>query len=196
MTTPKPPHARRNRWLLLAFLATFIVPIVVGQLAYDGGWFRGGQTNHGELIDPPMTRDAMTWQVQKPDAPALSERWWVVYQLPRQCGLSCQQSLIALPRMHESIGRERQRLGILLVLPADQASLPAWLPVDLVEAPYVQWVRAGATSTLTDDTWFVMDPMGWMMLRYGIPESEAAAILRAQDVLDDLVKLLKVSRIG
>lgn len=207
MSTSVKPVARRNRWLLLAFLASFIVPIAIGQLAYDGGWFRGGQTNHGELISPPLARETLAWQLRKPVisattmdvVPALAARWWVVYPLPEQCNLACEQSLHALPRMHESIGRERERLGVLLVLPAGQSTPPSWLPTEFANAPYVQWVSASASAGVTvlnSDTWYVMDPMGWIMLRYAIPSEEAAAILRAQDVLDDLVKLLKVSRIG
>ncbi|MEO6698628.1 MAG: hypothetical protein ABIR53_03550 [Paraperlucidibaca sp.] len=200
MSTASKPVARRNRWLLLGFLASFIVPIVIGQLAYDGSWFRGGQTNKGELISPPIARDGLAWQLGNVAAPALDVRWWVVYALPEQCLQACEQSLQALPRMHESIGRERERLGILLVLPAGQTSLPSWLPVTLTQADYVQWVSASdasiTTPLLANDSWYVMDPMGWIMLRYAIPTEEAPAILRAQDLLDDLAKLLKVSRIG
>lgn len=195
MSNANKPVARRNRWLLVGFLATFIVPIVVGQLAYDGSWFRGGQTNKGELISPPLNHSALGWKSDHSES--LAGRWWVVYVLPEQCLQACQQSLQALPRMHESIGRERERLGILLVLPAGQVALPSWLPPALKEADYVHWVTSTSTaSALADAHWYVMDPMGWIMLRYAIPSLEAEAILRAQDVLDDLTKLLKVSRIG
>jgi hypothetical protein len=200
MSTSNKPMARRNRWLLVGFLASFILPIAIGQLAYDGSWFRGGQTNKGELISPPIARDGLAWQLGNTAAPVLDTRWWVVYVLPERCLQACEQSLQALPSMHKSIGRERERLGILLVLPAGQKSLPSWLPLALTDANYVQWVSAPVASStkplLANDSWYVMDPMGWIMLRYVIPTEEAPAILRAQDLLDDLAKLLKVSRIG
>jgi|TARA_R110001599_G_scaffold67997_3_gene191681 hypothetical protein len=197
MSKQKKPVARRNRWLLLGFLATFIVPIIVGQLAYDGSWFRGGQTNKGELINPPLATSNYGWQTKNADAPALDARWWVVYALPESCNAACQQSIQALPRMHESIGRERERMGILLVAAEGQKVLPEWLPESLSNADFVQWVTPTVSgSALTQDSWYIMDPMGWMMLRYAIPSEEAPAILRAQELLDDLLKLLKASRIG
>lgn len=200
MSTQNKPTARRNRWLLLGFLASFILPIVIGQMAYDGAWFSGGQTNKGDLLTPPMSRDGLAWQQHHAEGPELSSRWWVVYALPARCDAACEQSLQALPRLHESIGRERERLGILLVLAPGQTVPPSWLPETLSAAAFVQWVSAPATpqgsAALADDSWYVMDPMGWLMLRYVIPADEAPAILRAQDLLDDLTKLLKVSRIG
>ncbi len=197
MSKQNKPLARRNRWLLLGFLATFIVPIIVGQLAYDGSWFRGGQTNKGELINPPLASSSFGWQSKNTHAPALDARWWVVYALPERCNAVCQQSLQALPRMHESIGRERERMGILLVAAEVQQALPEWLPESLSRANFVQWVVPTVSgSALTQGQWYIMDPMGWMMLRYAIPSEEAPAILRAQDLLDDLLKLLKASRIG
>ena len=197
MSKQKKLVARRNRWLLLGFLATFIVPIIVGQLAYDGSWFRGGQTNKGELINPPLASSTYGWQTRNANAPALDARWWVVYVLPESCNAACQQSIQALPRMHESIGRERDRMGILLVAAEGQIALPDWLPESLSNADFVQWVTPNVSgSTLMQNRWYIMDPMGWMMLRYAIPDEEAPAILRAQELLDDLSKLLKASRIG
>lgn len=45
---------RKNRLILVLLIASFIVPFVLGDLAYRFGWYKGGQTNHGELISPPV----------------------------------------------------------------------------------------------------------------------------------------------
>ena len=44
--------------------------------------------------------------------------------------------------------------------------------------------------------WMIMDPQGWVMLRYEPPLTAPDALISAQNLLDDLKKLLKASRIG
>ena len=43
---------------------------------------------------------------------------------------------------------------------------------------------------------FIMDTMGWIMLMYAPEPDEASSVVKAEDILNDLKKLLKASRIG
>lgn len=187
--SPQAKPARR-RWVVVVLVFSFVLPFVLGQLAYDLGWFSGGATNKGTLLSPPLALSELV----APEPP-LQGRWWLVYVEPRQCDQACRQSHEALPRLQAGLGRDRDRVG-LLVLALDGSERQAW-PDDVrhLVVPDV----AALDRRLGRDAaggWYLADPMGWIILDYAAPVSFKAALARAQDVLDDLHKLLKVSRIG
>lgn len=171
----------KQRWVLVAFILSFVLPFVLGQWAYDRQWFAGGQTNQGELIQPPIA-------LKKWFQPAADEtRWWLVYAAPEDCQAVCEQQAQALLRIWKGIGRERQRVGILWLGHA--------LPDALQSQPQVA-LGLPAEAPLQADHWYLADPMGWLMLRYVVPQDAEAAFHQAESLLQDLAKLLKVSRIG
>ncbi|MEL0027384.1 MAG: hypothetical protein VW625_01760 [Perlucidibaca sp.] len=193
----------RGPWVLLVLALSFVLPFVLGQMAYERGWFSGGATNKGELISPPLAARELALTGADGAQADLAGHWWLVYVVPEVCDAACQQSWQALPSMRAGLGRERDRVGILLIRGARSAPIPETLAL-LPEVREVsgdvgrlaeRMVSAGVPAPAVG-RWFIMDPMGWVMLSYLPPPASDAAILRAQDVLDDLQKLLKVSRIG
>ncbi len=197
------PARRSARWVMLALALSFILPFVLGHLAYERGWFGGGVTNKGDLLMPPLAvRDLALTDAGGPVA-GLDGRWWIVYVVPAVCDAACQQSWQALPSMEAGLGRERGRVGLLLVVSPDSAPVPEALRNLAVVRQVTGDAQrlagrlgmAGVPAPAIG-RWFIMDPMGWIMLSYLPPAASDAAILKAQDVLDDLQKLLKVSRIG
>lgn len=197
------PVRRHQRWVMLALMASFILPFALGHFAYQRGWFGGGATNKGELLMPPLAAADLALTDPTGAASGLDGRWWIVYVVPETCDAACQQSWQALPSMQAGLGRERGRVGVLLVVTANSAPVPEALS----RLPVVRQVsgdlgrlttrlEAAGVPTPVIGRWFIMDPMGWIMLSYQPPAASDAAILKAQDVLDDLQKLLKVSRIG
>jgi len=184
-----------SRWVVLALLLSFTLPFVIGQLAYDRHWVGGAATNKGDLLTPPIELRAQFAITQQQ---ALDGRWWLSYVLPATCDASCMQTLQTLPRLQATLGRERSRVGLLLVRTEQSADikLPA-LSADVKIMSLTQqqlaamgFLNAGASP------WLIMDPLGWVMLRYQPPTTHEESLLRAQLLLDDLKKLLKASRIG
>ncbi len=203
MSSSVSPARRSSRWVILALALSFILPFVFGHLAYERGWFGGGVTNKGELITPPLAVRDLALSDAGGAAADLSGRWWIVYVVPDVCDAACQQSWQALPSMHAGLGRERGRVGVLLVTSADSAPvpevlrrLPAVRQVSAERSLLAARLGSAGVPAPAIGRWFIMDPMGWIMLTYLPPPASDAAILKAQDVLDDLQKLLKVSRIG
>lgn len=180
----------RRRWVVLALVFSFILPFVLGQMAYDRGWFSGGATNKGRLLSPPLAMSELVTL-----GPALQGRWWLMYIEPRQCDRACRQSHEALPRLQAGLGRDRDRVGLLVLSPEGSERL-SW-PSDVRHQAVAD--VAALDRRLGRDAgggWYLVDPMGWVILDYAPPATFKAALARAQDVLDDLHKLLKVSRIG
>lgn len=157
----------RRRAVILGLAASFLLPFVFGSLAYERGWFRGGVTNHGKLIQPPLALSALA----RPPVlePAQQGRWLLIQVDAADCDATCAHGHETLRRLQAGLGRERERVAVL-ALPADDA--------------------------LAAGHWYIADPRGWIMLRYDMPVDAAQVLPRVQDVLDDLNKLLKVSRIG
>lgn len=198
----QPVKARRARWVLVFMLASFVLPFVIGSQAYKHGWFSGGATNKGHLLSPPL---ALADLGLTPGAGSrredLSTRWWLLYIIPEQCAKVCQQSLTALPELQSSLGREQARVGILLVKTERSALVP-----NITVSPALRVFNANAdvlTATLRSRSgsdaigrWYLLDPMGWIMLDYAAAKTDHEILQRAQNVLDDLQKLLKASRIG
>ena len=184
-----------SRWVVLALLLSFTLPFVIGQLAYERHWVGGGATNKGDLLSPPVD---LRGQFSAIEQMGLKGRWWLSYVLPPTCDASCVQTLQTLPRLQATLGRERDRVGLLLIRTAGatEVRLPP-LPSDVrIMSLTQQQLAATGLFRTGASPWMIMDPLGWVMLRYQPPATHAESLLRAQLLLDDLQKLLKASRIG
>jgi len=184
-----------SRWVVLALLLSFTLPFFIGQLAYDQQWIGGGKTNKGQLFTPPV---ALRESLPVTDQQALNGRWWLSYVLPEQCMADCAQSITTLTRLQETLGKERGRVGLLLIKTERSASIalpPASSEIHLVTVQQASLKALGFNQSARSP-WMIMDPQGWVMLRYEPPLTAPDALISAQNLLDDLKKLLKASRIG
>ncbi len=169
----------RPQRLLLLFLALFLLPLVLAQLAFRQGWLEGSHTiNKGQLLSPPL------------EATHLFEddgKWRLVYVRPANCDASCEQSLYILGQTHLALGRELDRV-VPLVLTRQAVQDP--------DHPKLSYRQLASTSPLAEGGLFLADPRGFVMLRYEPVAERDAALALGKDMLSDLKKLLKLSQIG
>lgn len=203
-----PAVARKNRILLLLLAASFVVPFLVGDLAYRLGWYEGGRTNKGQLIDPPVAFASLALRDDGGKALGAGfadKHWWLLYVVPADCAEACRNRLFQMRQVRKALGRESERLRQAVVVtgplaPATEALLQQEfagfqrlrgdaVSVDAAFAP----VRPAASAA---GELYIMDPMGWLMLSYPPEADEKRSVEKAEDVLMDLRKLLKASRIG
>lgn len=207
-TAVSPSQLKKNRLLLLLILASFVLPFVVGDMAYKLGWYQGGQTNHGQLIDPPVA--FADFQAHLADGSAAGRgfvrpNWWLVYVVPEHCDAACRNRLFQMRQVRKALGREAERVQPLLVV---TSALSAETE-NLLEKEFPGIVRVQADAARVNralerlmpeassaGNLFIMDPMGWLMLTYGPEADEETSVIKAEDILNDLKKLLKASRIG
>lgn len=203
-----PTQIRKNRLLLLLLLATFIVPFVVGDLAYKLGWYQGGETNLGTLIEPPVA--FADFQARKLDgvvqtAAFAKGSWWLLYVMPAHCEAACRNRLFQMRQVRKALGKEADRVQPLLVL---TAPLTAETEA-LLAQEFGEFVRLEASADTLNvalarvvpnpaeaGQLYIMDPMGWLMLTYAPEADEKTSVIKAEDILQDIKKLLKASRIG
>lgn len=209
-STPKlsPEIVRKNRRMLLLVLASFIIPFLVGDLAYRLGWYKGGQVNKGQLIDPPASftelhaRDGAGKGLGSSFA---GKTWWLLYVIPADCGMACRNRLFQMRQVDKALGKESERLSQVLVVTAPLSASTE----ELLEKEFAGFIRIGADASSVDvalmratpkasqdGQLYIMDPMGWIMLAYAPQKDEKASVVKAEEILKDLRKLLKASRIG
>lgn len=188
---------RRGRLKLIALAALFVAPLAIAWLWF-GNIERFSPTDsaaHGELIAParPLGEFELAGVGGRPTVTAetLHGRWTVVHIGGVQCGDTCRESLWEARQVHTRLGRDAVRVQRLYVV-ADGT--------EVVDAAFFAGEHPDLLLARTDgdDEMFgrlerghtyLVDPLGNLMMRYG-PEAEP------QDLLADLKRLLRVSRIG
>lgn len=205
---PSPELARKNRRLLLILLASFIIPFVIGDMAYRFGWYKGGQVNKGQLIDPPASfaelqaRDATGAELR---AGLAGKSWWLMYVMPAECDSACRNRLFQMRQVRKALGKEAERLSQVLVLTAPLSAsaeellgheFPGFVRIQAEAANVDLALRRATERASRAGQLYVMDPMGWIMLAYAPVADEKVSVIKAEEILQDLRKLLKASRIG
>jgi hypothetical protein len=171
-----------------------------------------GTANRGELIQPPRPL-AQAEFTAGPDATLPwtgRDRQWslLVVNSGPDCGQQCEHNLYLTRQIHMAMGKEAPRIRRLYVAdrsPAatelavaalsDQRTLPADFPALLATEHrelYPLQVDGVAFQDLfpehlaAADTWYLVDPAGWLMMTYDDGDSY-------KDVISDLKFLLKNS---
>jgi hypothetical protein len=184
--------AGRKQLLLLA--AIFIGPLLIAFLLY----FKGdalqpeGRTNHGDLLEPIVAvRDSL------PESPVLQqteEHWVLLYANAGACDESCRESLYTLRQTRLMIGREMDRVKRVFLhgaelpdtvfLKAEHQGLAVIRDDQLFEL-----LRDKTPQQLSPGGYYLIDPLSNVVL-YFSPDVDP------QDVVSDIKRLLKLSRIG
>lgn len=182
--------------------------VASGQLDLVGAL---GTANNGNLLQPPRQATTAGWQdgngagfdpLQQPDA-----RWSLVVPQPSAaCNALCEQRLFETRQIHMALGKEMGRVERMLVTPADQVELSVTglsddRPLPDSFAAYLATEQRGLTVWHSDETafaalfpeltaepasWYLMDPAGWIMMRYD-------PSVGYKDVISDLKFLIKNS---
>lgn len=173
---------------LLLLLAAFLLPVGLAKLVLDLNWYQGGVTNRGELLATPLTYDWL----------GRSGRWQLVYLMPDECDELCAGALFNLRQIPQAIGADKARVSsVLLVagtgLPAKHEKQVAG--VELMAVPE-HVVTQLSTLEYGAKAIYIADPLGNVMMAYPLVKGQGAILAQGKDVLRDLKRLLKVSKIG
>ncbi|MEJ2515777.1 MAG: cytochrome oxidase assembly protein [Gammaproteobacteria bacterium] len=191
-------HAKRGRsWQAWLLAAMFFGPLAVAWFLYfDSGWRPGSTTNHGQLVSPAVPLPAVSLPTPaggRTDAGLLRDTWSLVYVDQGRCGPPCRDALHDSRQTRLALGRRMDRLQ-RVYLYTGQAPDPAFIAdehPDLVVAalsgPDAE-ALAAALPNSSEGFWLV-DPLGNLMMGYA-PDAEP------KGMLEDLKKLLRISRIG
>jgi cytochrome oxidase Cu insertion factor (SCO1/SenC/PrrC family) len=182
---------------LVILAAVFAGPLVLAIVLYAGrgsfGGFGSLSNPDRELIENPPTVPAMTLTSREGTSVAsFQSRWFLIYARMPACDEACVDALERLGQVYLALGKERERVRLVFLAP--EAQLDATPPADFLagalDAPDgAAWVRLLGPGRLEDGRYFVVDPLGNLILSYPADADQ-------KRLLEDLERLLDVSRIG
>jgi hypothetical protein len=188
---------RKGRLKMLVVMLVCAAPVVASYFTYyvirpDG------RTNFGDLITPARSIPQMKTHSLKQVAgelPELKGQWLLISVASGDCSKQCQEHLYFQRQMRESLGREKDRLDWVWLIP-DGAEVPSAISKALDQATVLrvsnadlsEWLQPAAGFQLQDHL-YVVDPLGNWMLRFpaNMGKSDAAKAKK------DLERLLRAS---
>jgi hypothetical protein len=162
-------------WLVVAVCAA---PIIASYFMYYVVRPEG-RTNYGQLINPSVAMPTMvtvSLDGKTSDLAQLKDQWLLVSVAGGACGPACERHLYLQRQMREALGRDKERLDWVWLIP-DDAPVPAALTPALQgardtvyvlrvrEAALAGWLKPADGGTLADHL-YVVDPMGQWMMRF------------------------------
>jgi hypothetical protein len=190
---------RAGRLKMLSLLALCAAPVVASYFTFYV--IKPSGSAYGELITPtvdlPADLPLSDLQGRTVAAESLKNQWLLTVVQPAACPEACERQLYVQRQLREMLGKHRDRVDKLWLIPEDGAAprpeLLAALSQKGVEVTVLRvpgerlqaWLKPAAGKALTDH-FFLVDPMGrWMMRAPADPEPKK--------LKGDLDKLLKAS---
>lgn len=192
-------NRRTGRWTLVGLFALFFGPLLVamGWYAFVPG-YAPPSTPAGTLIEPARPLEPFQLESREGETLTLDDLrgyWYLVHFVPEDCDAACRERLYETRQVRDALGEDRSRVRRLAVAASGRAT--SGLDAILKQHPRLVVMNgdgAGDFGRQFPDeraagTVFVVDPLGNLMMRF-------QAKMPPADMLDDLEKLLKLSRIG
>ncbi len=182
---------KSNKVTVFLLVVVFVLPVILAKLALDNDWFNRGATNRGELLKTPIDMSEMLTESEP--------SWRILYVLPSECSVECENALYSIEQVWVALGRESDRAQATVVVTevSDAAKVAA-----LKEQKHVTLLTVNQQNVnkvfkdLSASGIFLVDTLNNAMLRYPLQQEKQEAVMHSRDILADLRKMLKLSRIG
>lgn len=191
------PSARRSRIIVTTLVALFFGSLAVAFGLFYSGFRPLGTTNHGELIQParPLPNATLlSADDQTLDSEFLHKKWTMAYVGAGGCDARCREALTESRQIWLALGRDSQRVQRVFFVTGEccdlqylrtehQGLITARLD-EAVDRKFLDLFPGNQEGRI-----YLIDPLGNLMMSY-------AAGAPPKGMLEDLKKLLKLSRIG
>lgn len=176
--------AKKELWVLLAM---FVLPIVLGTMAYYYVIDKGvdSTVNYGELVRPVITTEQGDITLEGENA--LQGLWTLAY-VAQTCDAACNTSIKNIKDIRILMNADMRRVQRIAVI-ADHTT-PIEADAGLITASIEGEGLQSQLGEFPQPAIFLIDPLGNIMLHY---KPEGFEIKR---VIKDLKRLFKYSRIG
>ncbi len=184
-------NTTKNKRNLLVLLAVFVLPVIMAYLALQFDWFNKAATNRGELLQPVIEASSLLSDSDK--------KWHLLYVIPEVCDTACENALYSVKQTYLATGKEANRVSTLFIY-SDSSAPEAVEKVREFNGSFLllkdQENVNEVFQNIDIDAIFISDTLHNVVLRYPTTANEEQAIMDSRDILADLKKLLKLSRIG
>lgn len=179
---------RKNRRLFIGIALCFAIPLLSAKIILDMGWYNPGVTNKGELIEPPI-------EVADEEKAMLPDTWRIAVRVPADCDATCVNGLYVINQTDLALGRDTGRVTpVAIQADGNTQDLPELSADSTLQ--YAQLPQLHEQLQPYAGSFFIIDPLGFVIMRYDGSDDRETAIQRGGDLMDDLKKLLKMSRVG
>lgn len=180
-----------NKMALILLVVVFVVPVIMAKFALEYNWFNKASTNRGELLDPTIVAADLLEDAEK--------KWHFLYIIPEQCDQACENAIYSVSQVKTAIGREAERVNAVFIATAksDQSALEKI--AGLSDTQVLHKEQENVNKVFKDvpvNAIFIADTLNNIVLKYPNTPDEEQAIMDSRDMLADMKKLLKLSRIG
>lgn len=185
----------RGRWRLLALLLVCAAPVIASYFTYYVVRPEGRRA-YGELIEPqrplpPIAAAALDGKSEP--LSALKGQWLLISVAAGSCDAACEKHLYLQRQLRESMGKEKDRMDWVWLVPDETPVRPALLPA-LSQATVLRvrgdqlaaWLPPAQGHALHEHLYLV-DPLGNLMMRFPASLDRGSAPQAKRD-LDRLMR--------
>ncbi|WP_447469741.1 cytochrome oxidase biogenesis cluster protein [Vibrio harveyi] len=172
----------KGRIVLVSLICLFALPAIIAKVLLSQGWYETGVTNRGELVEPYITLE----QLGQP-SPLDEKGWQLAYVLPSECKKQCQQQIHLMQQSHIALGKYQERV-VPVIWTSEETN-------NVAQSIVVMQMNDSLSSRVKAGQMLIVDPLGQLVMSY-TPEANEDLVRLSKDVLADLRKLLKLSRVG
>ena len=185
----------QGRWRLLGLLAVCAAPVIASYFTYYVVRPEG-RRSYGELIEPqrplpPLAATALDGRALS--LAALRGQWLLISVAPGSCDTACEKHLYLQRQLREALGKEKERLDWVWLVPDEtpvrRALLPALVQATVMRVPGEQlagWLDP-APGRGVHEHLYLVDPLGNLMMRFPAALDSSSAS-RAKRDLDRLMR--------
>ena len=189
LAVPQKATQAKNRRILLLVIAVFVLPIILAKFALDGEWLATGVTNKGTLLTNELTLKQLGM-----DQAGYDQQWLLLYRLPKNCDLDCQKTLETLHNTYVALGKDMPRVSPVALyqneLTTEQRQHISKSKWQLIAIPKQAEENTDPSQVL------IVDPLGNVFLSHQIPSNVEQLPQFGKQILADMKKLLKYSKVG
>ncbi len=175
-------NVTKGRLVLISLVCLFALPAIIAKVILSQGWYHSGVTNRGTLIEPYTTLGQLG-QV----SPKTVNGWQLAYVVPQQCDAQCRQQLYLLKQSHIALGKYQERVVPVLWTSGSSDSVGVPMETMAMNSFVEEKVKQGQVV--------IVDPLGQLVMSY-TPKPNEDLVKLSKDMLADLRKMLKLSRVG
>ena len=195
---------KNNKIILILIVITFTSPLILSWYVFNYTNFleNRGMSNHGELIVPPrpIVDLSLIDPIKADRKESLHGKWSMVY-VTRSCDKLCVDNVYRMRQIHIAMDKHSLRVQKVLLLTQQHANELSDLLVnyagqqvintDLIETNALldKFRLTSSDNPLEAGRIYIIDPLGNLMMSF---EPDA----NPRDIMQDLKKLLRASRIG
>lgn len=180
---------KKNRRSFFLMITIFVLPIILAKFALDGQWLATGVTNKGTLLTNELTLEDLGL-----DPATFTHHWLIVYNLPTNCEVDCQKTLSVVHNTYIALGKDKPRVIPVALshkdLSVDQRQHLSGSQWQLMSMP------TKGNNIINQSQIFIVDPLGNVFLSHQIPDNTEQLPQFGKQILADMKKLLKYSKVG